>query len=57
MWAKPLEHRALRQSGVHGRGAELSDLRRLQLQILPVLLRNAFDNLRNFCKNGDGLLL
>jgi hypothetical protein len=57
MWAKALEYRALRQSGARRRLAELSDLRRFDLHISPGLLRSDFNNTRNFCKNGDGLLL
>ena len=35
----------------------LSELRAVDLLFLVFLLRIDFDNMRNFCKNGDGLLL
>jgi hypothetical protein len=54
---KALGYRALRCSGVRKKPSELSELTRVHLQFLVFLLRIDFDNMRHFCKNGDGLLL
>jgi hypothetical protein len=57
IWPKALGYRALRYSSARKKPSELSELRRVHLQFLVFLLRIDFDNMRHFCKNGDGLLL
>ena len=56
-WPKALGYRALRGSRGKKKLSELSELRPIDLHFLVFLLRIDFDNMRNFCKNGDGLLL
>jgi hypothetical protein len=56
-WPKPLGYRGLSDSGCRKNATELSDPSQVHLHFLVFLLRIDFDNMRNFCKNGDGLLL
>jgi hypothetical protein len=57
IWPKALGYRGLRCSSVRKKPSELSELTRVHVQFLVFLLRIDFDKMRNFCKNGDGLLL